>query len=79
MTAAYNASPNAPIFLLAFTFHCMSLPSAISQAVYPFISQPHIPPFSSASVVGCAPLPFMACNPRLLNKVTMPLRVENEP
>lgn len=33
----------------------------------------------AACVVVHAPLPFMTCNPCLLNKVPVPLRLENEP
>lgn len=38
------------------------------------------PPLSSPQPVWfCAPLPFITCNPCLLNKVCVPLRGENEP
>lgn len=60
-------------FLLTGTLLSLSSPQAVPfSPVPPFILLP-------ACVALCAPLPFMTCNPCLLNKVPVPLRVENEP
>ena len=69
----------SPSVIYLSLLHSSSAPlSPFSPQAIPTPPPPSLYPLP-ACVALCASLPFMTCNPCLLNKVPVPLRVENEP